>query len=119
MGSVPSHKLTTFEQEAELLVVDQLDLLAQLERQLRAVHRTMRQIEQLRRGKSLELSSGQKSRALDHLTEELGAIDHELNTQHESCQQMLSTVEKMRGRLRQLRQPSSGASQEPASPAES
>jgi hypothetical protein len=35
------------------------------------------------------------------------AIDKELTTQHESCELMLQTVETMRGRLAQLRQPSS------------
>jgi hypothetical protein len=37
-----------FEAEAELLAVHQLDLLSQLEAQLRAVHKTMRIIEKLR-----------------------------------------------------------------------
>jgi hypothetical protein len=40
--------LATFEQDAETLVTYELDLLAELERQIRAVHRTMRHIEKLR-----------------------------------------------------------------------
>jgi hypothetical protein len=100
---------TAVEKEAEYLVVHQLDLLAQLERQLRAVHLTMRQIEKLRSPEyrvGNELSNGQKLDTLDYLTKELAAIDQELETQHESCQSMLATVEKMRQRLRQIRTPS-------------
>ena len=96
------------EQEAEYLVVSQLDLLAQLERQLRSVHQTMRRIETLRSAKDRvggELSNGEKIDTLDHLTEELAAIDHELQTQHESCHLMLETVAQMRERLRQISTP--------------
>jgi hypothetical protein len=99
------------EREAEYLVAYQLDLLAQLEQQLRAVHQTMRQIEKLRTAKDRvgdELSNGQTIDALDHLAQELGLIDDELKTQHESCQLMLETVEKMRGRLRDIRRGSIG-----------
>ena len=99
------------EGEAEVLVAFQLDLLAQLECQLRAVHRTMRQIEKLRSAKARRegavVSNGEKLDALEHLTHELEAIDKELATQHESCGLMLETVETMRGRLRELRQSSS------------
>jgi vacuolar-type H+-ATPase subunit I/STV1 len=106
MTSDPLKLRHMVERAAELLAVNQLDLLAQLERQLRAVHRTMRQIEKLRSAKDRvgdELSNGQKIDALDHLTDELGVIDQELSTQHESCQIMLDTVETMRGRLREIR----------------
>ena len=104
---------TIVEQDAEQLAVYQLDLLGQLEHQLRAVHLTMRQIEKLRTAKGIgsTLSNGQKIDALDHLTQELGVIDQELNTQHASCQWMLETVEKMRQHLRRLRIGSSGAQQ--------
>lgn len=66
----------------------------------------MRQIEKLRGSEKpavRSLSNGEKIDALDHLTDELGVIDEELNTQHESCQIMLTTVEQMRDRLRQIR----------------
>ena len=98
------------EREAEFLVAHQLDLLAQLERQLRAVHLTMRQIEKLRSAKDrregVSLSNGAKMDALDSLTQELKSIDEELKTQHDSCREMLDTVETMRARLGQLRQAS-------------
>jgi chaperonin cofactor prefoldin len=104
-----------------MLVAHQLDLVAQLERQLRAVHRTMRQIEQLRNAKGRvgrELSNGEKATTLNHLTDELTAIDQELNTQHESCREMQSTVDKMRARLRAMRRasPADASSGEPESP---
>jgi prefoldin subunit 5 len=111
----------SLERDAEILVALQLDLVAQLECQLRAVHRTMRKIEQLRSAKSRvgrELSSGEKATTLNHLTDELTAIDQELNTQHESCREMQSTVDKMLGTLRGMKQASSAESfpDEPESP---
>jgi predicted phage-related endonuclease len=105
--------LESLERDAEILVALQLDLVAQLECQLRAVHRTMRKIEQLRSAKrriGRELSNGEKATTLNHLTDELAAIDQELNTQHESCREMQSTVDKMLGRLRGMKQASSAES---------
>lgn len=110
MASDAASIRTIVEQEAEHLVVFQLDLLAQLEHQLRAVHLTMRQIEKLRGDKDRAggaLSNGQKIEALDDLRQELDVIDKELNTQHQSCQLMLATVEQMRDQLRRLRNVSS------------
>jgi chaperonin cofactor prefoldin len=113
--------LESLEFDAELLVALQLDLVAQLEYQLRAVHRTMRQIEQLRSAKRRvgpELSNGEKATTLNHLTNELTAIDQELNRQHESCREMQSTVDKMRARLRAMRRATAAdsSSREPESP---
>ena len=96
-----------FEREAELLVAYQLDLIAQLERQLRAIHRTMRQIEKLRGGEhhvGPPLSNGQKVETLSQLSDELGVIDQELATQHESCVDMQTTIDQMRAQLKALRQ---------------
>jgi phage-related tail protein len=110
MASDTAGVRSVVEGEAEVLVAYQLDLLAQLECQLRAVHRTMRQIEKLRsataRREGATPSNGEKLDALQHLTREVEAIDRELATQHESCGLMLETVETMRGRLDQLRQSS-------------
>jgi hypothetical protein len=92
MASDAANVRAVVERETEYLVAFQLDLLAQLEHQLRAVHHTMRQIEKLRSAKDRvgdELSNGHKIETLDHLAEELGLIDEELRTQHESCQLML------------------------------
>jgi len=96
-----------FEGEAELLVAHQLDLIAQLERQLRAIHRTMRQIEKLRGGEhrvGRQLSNGEKVDTLNNLSDELAAIDHELAAQHESCMDMQTTIGEMRAQLNALRQ---------------
>ena len=102
-------ELAAFEREAEILVTHQLDLIAQLERQLRGIHRTMRQIERLRGAKHRqgpELSNGEKGETLNRLAVELTAIDTELGTQHESCLEMQATIGQMRARLRALQQPS-------------
>jgi seryl-tRNA synthetase len=103
-----ARQLEALETDAEVLVAHQLDLVAQLEKQLRAVHHTMRRIEQLRaakrrRGGSATLSNGARDNTLDHLSAELTSIDTELDTQHELCLEMQTTVEKMRARLRAMR----------------
>jgi chaperonin cofactor prefoldin len=102
-----------FEGEAELLVAHQLDLIAQLERQLRAIHRTMRQIEKLRSATHRvgpALTNGEKHETLRRLSDELGLIDRELATQHESCVDMQTTIDEMRARLATLKRskPSEG-----------
>jgi hypothetical protein len=104
--------LEAFELEAEMLVTYQLDLIAQLEYQLRSVHLTMRQIERLRTAKrrvGSEPSNVEKGGILDRLSDELRDIDTELATQHQSCLEMQAAVEKMRDRLRamQFSQPGS------------
>lgn len=121
MSSDRAFHLESLEFDAEVLVAHQLDLVAQLERQLRSVHRTMRQIERLRSAKRRagpELSNGEKANTLERLSDELGAVDEELSTQHESCLEMQSTVEKMRARLRAMRRTamSPGPSDDPESP---
>jgi uncharacterized coiled-coil protein SlyX len=108
MSDQRAHQLEALETDAEVLVAHQLDLVAQLEKQLRAVHHTMRRIEQLRglkrrRAGSVALSNGARDNTLDHLSGELTSIDVELDTQHELCLEMQTTVEKMRARLRAMR----------------
>ena len=49
MGNQPQRRV--LEDMAEWLAVEQLDLLAQVEAQVRAVHHTMRSIEKLRGGR--------------------------------------------------------------------
>ena len=93
-----------FERQAEVLVVHQLDLLAQLEKQIRAVHNTLKQIEKLRVAKlGQELTDDQRGSALTTLASELAVIDKELETQHESCGDMQRCIEQMRQRLGELR----------------
>jgi hypothetical protein len=113
--------LQTLEHEAEILVLFQLDLLAQVEAQLRAVHHTMRRIEKLRAGKSRvgpELSDGQRRDTLDGLRLELEALDAHLLSQHQCCLDMHGIVEKMQAVLggikRAAEQPERESVNEPA-----
>jgi hypothetical protein len=95
-----------FEQDAEKLVVYQLDLLAQLERQLRAVHHTMRHIEKLRNAKNRvgpELSNGQRGDALVDLSEEVAQLDVHFTAEHECCTEMQISIAHMQNLLADLR----------------
>lgn len=95
-----------FEDEAEVLLAYQLDLLAQLESQLRATHQMMRQIEKLRTARKRvgpELSNGQRGDALAHLSAELDGLDAQVNAQRELCVDMHRTVDAMHGKLHGFR----------------
>jgi prefoldin subunit 5 len=98
--------LKAFEGEAELLVVHQLDLLAQLEAQLRAVRQTMRSIEKLRGAKHRvgpELTDNGRDETLKTLSSEINAIDNELRVQHQSCDDIQQTIRQMQRRITALR----------------
>src|ERR1700704_4875068 len=95
-------QIQQFEMEAELLVAHQLDLLAQIEGQLRAVHQTMRRIERLRNVNTRvgpELSNGGRQDVLAGLMGELNAVDEQLLLQHQSSRDMQYTIAKMQERL--------------------
>ena len=99
--------IRAFEDGAELLVAHHLDLLAQIEAQLRAVHHTMRRIERLRGAKmrvGAELSNGERRTVLGGLTEEIAALDAQLDEEHQCCVQMQDTIDAMQQRLRDLKQ---------------
>jgi hypothetical protein len=99
--------IRAFEQEAELLVVHQLDLLAQIEAQLRAVHHTMRRIERLRGVRQrvgTELSNGQRHTTLGGLSEDIVALDQQLMEEHQCCSLMQETIKHMQERLVELKQ---------------
>lgn len=90
--------IKAFEVEAEKIVVHQLDLVAQLEAQLRAVHHTMRAIERLRGARNRigrDLSNGERGNTLTALSDEIGAIDAELEVQHQSCLDMQRSIRHM------------------------
>jgi hypothetical protein len=75
--------LAALEREADTLATYQIDLLAELERQIRAVHHTMRHIEKLRRPTlrlGPELSNGQRTTTLTSLAEEMTALDAQIGT---------------------------------------
>ena len=94
-----------FENEAEFLVVNQLDLLAQLALQIRVVNRTMRQTEQLRSPKyrvGPQLTPPERHAVLVELKAELLELDKHLGTQQQSCEEMHTTIDRMRARLKAL-----------------
>ena len=90
-----------------MLVVLQLDLLADVERQVRAVHQTMRHIEKLRGVRSRvgpELSNAQRNHTLSNLEDEIVALEQHFVTEQECCSDMHTTINKMRTRLAEMRQ---------------
>src|SRR5438445_4847567 len=107
---MPDHEraviIHAFEREADLLAVHQLDLLAQIEAQLRAVHHTMRRIERLRGAKrrvGVELSNGERSTTLGGLSREIDALDKQLEEEHQCCASMQETIKHMHQRLADLK----------------
>ena len=103
-----SSTIKDFEREAEVLVVYHLDLLAEMESALRAVHGTLRRIHSLR-GKEFrsgrELNDGERQSTLTGLSDELTEIDRSLHDEHECCANMQQTIKKMQlhlGKLKRL-----------------
>jgi uncharacterized coiled-coil DUF342 family protein len=98
----------TLDSEAEVLAVCQLDLLAQIEAQLRAVHHLMRRIDRLRSPKTGQptepMSNGQRSETLRELSGELEAIEQQVDVQLECCEEMRAIIGKMIQRLPALKQ---------------
>jgi hypothetical protein len=102
-----ARQIALLEREAELLVALQLDLIAQLEFQLRAVHRTMHHIERLRGVRHRigpELSNGARGDVLSHLAHDLTVIEEQAATQRQSCHDMQDSVTRMQSRVIELRQ---------------
>jgi hypothetical protein len=85
---------SAFEADAEIIAVYRLDLIAQLEAQLRAVHRTLRSLERLR-----QAGTRGARNALATLASEIRAIDRELQAQHESCISIQDAIHHMQVRL--------------------
>jgi prefoldin subunit 5 len=105
-GSNRAANLAVFEREAEVIAAQQLDLLAQMEAQLRAVHRMMRGIEKLRAERlriGPELTNGQRGTTLASLATDITAIDQELQVQHQTCFEMQQSIREMQRRLATLR----------------
>jgi hypothetical protein len=99
--------LQAFERDAELLVVHQLDLVAQIEAQLRAVHHAMRRIEQLRGTRlrvGAELSNRERQTMLTGLSTEVAELDKHLSEEHQCCRLMQDTIAQMQERLAALKQ---------------
>ena len=107
MNDVDRRQMDLLEQDAELLAAYQLDLLAQLERQLRAVHLTMRHIERLRGAKHRvgpELSNSSRETILTDLATDISALDAQLDIEHACCEDMHRAISEMRLRVGDLRQ---------------
>ena len=105
--SIRAAGLKAFELEAETVVVHQLDLVAQLEAQLRAVHHTMRAIEKLRSARhriGRDLSNAERGSTLTTLSDEIRAIDAELHIQHQSCLDVQRSIRHMHALLKALRE---------------
>lgn len=98
--------LAAFEDHAERMILHQLDLLAQVEEQLRGVHHVMRGLERLRSGKQRvgpEPSNGERGDVLGHLSRELAALDRHVATQSESVHGMQGLIAQMQERLADLK----------------
>ena len=114
-----TREIEAFEKDAELLTAEHLDLLAQIELQLRTVRHTMRHIERLRGARyrvGQELTNGEREGVLGSLSTEIDALESQLALARECCGDMHTTIEQMRKRVTALRgrlaishdQPSSG-----------
>lgn len=100
-------------QGAEFLTLYQLDLLAQVEQQVRAVHSTMRRIERLKQRGRGELSNDQRAETLDELAGELSSLDVHLLMQHDVARDMQDTINQMKRRVNMLRQHAAAEAREP------
>jgi hypothetical protein len=111
--------IVDFEDDAEVLFVQHLDLLAQLEAQLRAVHHTMRRIERLRGGSRRvgpELANGERESILLGLAKEIDELDRHVAIEHDCCRAMhttigemqhcVATLKRLASRLHKTREPS-------------
>ena len=118
-------EIVDFEDDAEVLFVQHLDLLAQLEAQLRAVHHTMRRIERLRGGSrhvGPKLTNGERESILLGLAKEIDELDRHVGIEHDCCramhttigemQQRVSTLKKLAERLHGTREPSASGDAE-------
>jgi hypothetical protein len=94
------------EAAAEVLTVHQLDLLAQLEAQLRAVHHTMRCIDRLRRAEyrvGPELTDDARAATVTVLASEVAALNDQSHIQQQSCEEMTRLIRTMQMRLGRLK----------------
>lgn len=87
----------------ETLAAYQLDLLAQIEAQPRAVRLTIRRIEGLRTSKmTRSLTDAQRGVLLSGLWNEIEAIDAQLTLEHTSCRLMQDTIQEMQKTIADL-----------------
>ena len=98
--------INEFEDDAEVLFLQHLDLLSQLEAQLRAVHHTLRNIERLRGGSRRvgpELVNGERENILMGLAKEVDALDSHIGVEQHCCREMQTTIVEMQERVKALK----------------
>jgi len=94
------------ERFAEQLTAHQVELIAQIEGHLRAVHHTMRRIETLRTVRQRvgrELSNGERRDVLARLADEVAAIERQLETEEDTCRAMHVIIRRMQEGMGDLR----------------
>lgn len=98
--------LAAIEKAAELLSVHQMDLLSQLESQLRAARHTIIAINRLRdktHREGPEPTNGERSQILIDLSDEISDIDRNLLVQHQTCLDQQRLIREMQARLNALK----------------
>ena len=98
--------LRNLEDRAEQLTAHQLDLIAQIEGHLRAVHHTMRRIGTLRAARYRDgpgLTNGERRMALSGLASEIEAIEAQLELQEDTCREMQAIIRSMQEGAADLR----------------
>lgn len=97
--------INDFEDDAEVLFLQHVDLLSQLEAQLRAVHHTIRSIERLRGGSRRvgpELVDGERETILVGVAKEVDALDSHIGVEQHCCHEMQTTIVEMQTRVKTL-----------------
>jgi uncharacterized coiled-coil protein SlyX len=88
---------------ADWLAGQQLDLLAQVDAQLRAVHRVLRRIEKVRAARHAEgplpPSEDRRGKGVKALSGEIAELDVHLASQADCCREMMATIEGMQSRI--------------------
>lgn len=98
--------IAAVEKTAEVLSVHQIDLLSQLESQLRAARHTIVAVNRLRdkaHRVGPEPTNGQRSDMLIALSDEVTAIDQNLLVQHQTCLDQQRLIREMQARLTALK----------------
>ena len=98
--------LASIEQAAEMLSVHQMDLLSQLEAQLRSARHTIHAVNRLRdktHRVGAEPTNGERTHILIQLSDEISEIDKNLLIQHQTCLDQQRLIREMQARLTALK----------------
>ena len=94
-------EIEAFEHDAAYLALEQLELVAQLEEELRAVRQTMTHINKLRDARSL--SNDQREAALSDLAKGVTVLEQLLDAETTCCAEIKKTIARMFQRVANLR----------------